>query len=116
MRDRVFYSICFGFVFGVLLRSFIFVDLYFALLFSGIFFTVFLFFKLVSKRNWGIIASIFVLAFCLGILRFHTTDKLAPSIFSAKGGPAYGWEVSKIELTGIIIDEPVIGENNQKLN
>jgi len=108
MRDRIFYIICFGFLFGVLLRSFVFVNLYFVILFGVIFLTLLLFFSLISKNKWGIIASVFVLAFCLGILRFHLVDIPAPGIFEFNVG-------QKISLSGKIIDEPNIGESNQKL-
>ncbi len=115
MRDRVFYGACFGFVFGVLLRSFVLVDFYLAVLFSVVSFALLLFFSFISKNKWGILASIFILAFCLGIFRFHLADVSAPSVFSAKGGPAPGWESNKVKLSGVIVDEPSIGESNQKL-
>jgi len=51
MRDKVFYTICFGFLFGVLLRSFLFIDLYLIILFGAISFALFLFFTLISKNN-----------------------------------------------------------------
>jgi competence protein ComEC len=108
MRDRAFYIICFGFLFGVLLRSFVFVNFYLAILFSVIGFALFLFFSFISKNNWGILISIFVLVFCLGILRFQMVDIPAPNIFESQVG-------QKISLSGEIIDEPNIGENNQKL-
>lgn len=120
MKDRVFHAVCFGFVFGVLLRSFISVDFYLIILFSIIFFALFLFFILISKNKWparppdwsgasgGIIASIFVLAFCFGIFRFHMVDVPAPDVFESKVD-------QKVFLTGKIVDEPDIREDNQKL-
>ena len=51
----------------------------------------------------------FFLFLSLGILRFDYSDKEAPQIFESKVG-------NNISLTGIIIDEPDIRENNQKLN
>lgn len=53
--------------------------------------------------------SIFILAFSLGILRFHITDKPAPEIYESKVG-------QKAEFSGIIIDEADKRENNQKLD
>ncbi len=108
MQDRIFHSICFGFIFGVLLRSFLFVNFYLVVLFSVISVALFLFFSLVSKNKWGIITSIFILAFCLGIFRFHSVDVSPPSVFEAKVG-------QKVTLSGIITDEPSAGENNVKL-
>jgi competence protein ComEC len=108
MRDRVFYEICFGFLFGVLLRSFVSVDLYLVILSGLISFAIFLFFALISKNNWGILASIFVLTFSIGILRFHMVDVPAPGIFESQVG-------QKVSLSGEIIDEPSINENDQKL-
>ncbi|MCX6752675.1 MAG: ComEC/Rec2 family competence protein [Candidatus Nomurabacteria bacterium] len=132
MRDRIFYAICFGFIFGVLLRSFLFVNLYLAILFGIISVALILFFALISKDKWparnatpasnasrsdsgwhsvaggGIMISIFVLAFSFGILRFHMVDVPAPSIFESKVG-------QKVALSGEIIDEPSIKENNQQL-
>ncbi|MDO8659843.1 MAG: ComEC/Rec2 family competence protein [Candidatus Parcubacteria bacterium] len=111
MKDRIFYSICFGFILGVLLRSFIFVDFYLAILFGVIAFSLILFFALISKNNWGILISIFVLAFCLGVFRFHISDLSASNsagILADKVGQS-------VSLTGEVTDEPSVGESNQKL-
>jgi len=107
MRDRIFYSICFGFIFGVLLRSFLFVNLYLVILLAAISFALFLFFYLISKNKWGIIASIFIFTFSIGIFRFHLVDTPAPPFLESKLG-------QKASFSGKIIDEPNIGENNQK--
>ena len=108
MRDKVFYSICFGFLFGVLLRSFIAVDLYFTILSGVIILALFLFFKFISKNNWGILGSIFVLTFCFGIFRFHMVDAPNPVVFENHVG-------QKVAFSGKIIDEPNLKENNQQL-
>ena len=120
MQDRVFYTICFGFLFGVLLRSFLFVNVYFVILFSVIAFALFLFFSLVSKNKWparppewsgaggGILASIFILTFCFGIFRFNMMDVANPVVFESQVG-------QKVILSGEIVDEPNIKENNQQL-
>lgn len=108
MRDRIFYAICFGFIFGVFLRSFIFVDSYLAVLFGVIGFALFLSFSLISRNGWGITASIFVLAFCLGIFRFQMVDAPAPNVFESQVD-------QKVSFLGVIVDEPDIRENNQKL-
>src|SRR3989338_4216232 len=100
MQDRIFYAICFGFIFGVFLRSFLAVNYYLVILFGLIAFALILFFTLISKNKWGIIAGVFILTFCLGIFRFHLADRPAPQAIS---------------MEGVIVDEPDIRENNQKL-
>ncbi len=108
MRDRVFYIICFGFLLGVLLRSFIFVDLYLVILLGIISFALFLFFTLISKNNFGILFSIFILTFCFGIFRFNMVDVPNPTVLENQ-------VAQKVILSGEIVDEPSIKENNQQL-
>jgi len=108
VKDKIFYSVCFGFIFGVLLRSFLSVNFYTAIFFALISFSLVLFFLFISKNKIGIIACVFILAFSLGILRFHATDTVKPSIFESHLG-------QKMELSGII-NEPDIRESNQKLS
>src|SRR3989338_7762201 len=108
MRDRIFYSVCFGFIFGVLLRSFLFTDFYLVILFSLISLFLILFFSFVSKNNWALVFCCFVLAFSLGILRFHSADTPAPYILESQVG-------ENITLSGEVVDEPHIREDNQAL-
>lgn len=108
MRDRVFYTICFGFLFGVLLRSFVFVNIYFAFLFGIIAIALLIFFTLISKNKWGIIISVLVLTFSFGIFRFHLVDVPNPAIFESQVG-------QKAFFSGEIVDEPNIKENSQQL-
>ena len=108
MRDKVFYIICFGFLFGVLLRSFVLVNLYLVILFCLIASGLFLFFTFVSKNKWGIIASVFVFAFSFGIFRFQVVDVPNPPIFESQVG-------QKVTFSGEIVDEPSIKENNQQV-
>jgi len=108
MRDKIFYLICFGFIFGVLLRSFIFINLYLVGFFLLISFFSFLFFIFISRNKIIIPFCIFIFSFSLGILRFHTSDVSALEIFESKVG-------EKAELQGKIMDEPDIRETNQKL-
>ena len=120
MQDRIFYSLCFGFILGVLLRSFLFINLYLIILFGSISIALVLFFTLISKNKWparppdwsgaggGILISVFVLAICFGIFRFQMTDVPASGIFESQVG-------EKALFTGEIIDEPDMRENNQKL-
>src|SRR3989344_4558874 len=107
MQDKIFYLACFGFLFGVFLRSFVLVNFYFVVFLTVISLATFLLF-FIFKNNWGIIATIFVLTFSFGIFRFNTADKPAPLVFESKVG-------EKIILSGILSDEPSIRENNQHL-
>ena len=97
MQDRIFYAVCFGFATGVLIRSFVFVNPFVILLFVLVAFGI-----LIARNKWAVILTVFLLAFSLGIFRFHLADKEVP-------------EISGENLTGIIVDEPDIRENNQKL-
>lgn len=92
---------------GVLWRSFVLVNFYFVVLLILIACATLVLF-VIFKNKWGIIASIFVLALGLGILRFHSADVPAPESFETRVG-------EKITLTGIIADEPNVRENNQHL-
>jgi competence protein ComEC len=105
MQSRVFYGICFGFVVGVLVRSFVLVDSYLAIFFGVIALALFLFFSLISKNKWGIIVSIFVFTFSLGILRFHVADRPASTVFESKVG-------EQVDFSGLVVDEPSIRESN----
>ena len=108
MQEKVFYTICFGFLLGVLLRSFISVNFYFTLWLVGISFLLIFFHFFISKNKWGIITGIFVLTFSLGIFRFNMVDVSNPAIFENQVG-------QKATFSGEIIDEPSIKENNQQL-
>lgn len=91
-----------------MVRSFIFVNIYFLVLIGFLSLFIFLFFSFISIDKWGIIASIFIASFCLGVLRFHTVDNKAPEVFETQVG-------QEVILSGEIIDEPNLGEDNQKL-
>ncbi len=108
MQDRIFYASCFGFIFGVLLRSFVFVNFYTIILIGIIAVAIVFFHTFISKNKWGIFAGVFILAISFGIFRFNNVDVPAPQIFESSVG-------QKIILSGKIIDEPSIAENNQKL-
>src|SRR3989344_4307017 len=97
MQDRIFYAACFGFATGVLIRSFVFVNPFLILLFGLVAFGI-----LIARNKWAVILTVFLLSFSLGIFRFHLADKKVP-------------EISGESFTGIIVDEPDIRENNQKL-
>jgi len=109
MQDRIFYSTCFGFGFGVLLRSFVNVDFPSSFLLGLISSVLILFFTLISRNNWGIIASVFILTASIGILRFSYTETFLNSTSVVPG------EKILVMESGKIIDEPDIREDNQKL-
>jgi competence protein ComEC len=92
----------------VFLRSFVLLDLYFIFSFGVIAFALFLFFGFVSKNNWGILVSIFILFFCFGIFRFNLADRLAPEVFETQVG-------QNVSLEGVIVDEPSVRQNDQQL-
>lgn len=108
MRDRIFYSICFGFIFGVLLRSFVLVDIFLVILFSILALFFIFFFYFISKSKWGIIWSCFVLSFCFGVYHYHLVDVSPPTITEEYIG-------EKVSFVGLIIDEPELKERNKKI-
>jgi len=89
------------------LRSFVFVDFYLVILLSIISFAIFLFHFFISKNNWGVLVSIFILFFCFGIFRFNMVDIANPSVFESRVS-------QKSTFEGITADEPSIKENNQQ--
>jgi competence protein ComEC len=93
----------------VLLRSFVFVNLYFTILFGLISFVFLLFFGIISKNKLGVIVGVFILAFSFGIFRFNMVDVSLPIVFES--------QVDKKGIfSGEIIDEPSIGDTNQKFS
>lgn len=113
MKDRIFYSICFGFIFGVLLRSFlpaqagVFVNIYFIIFILGISCVVAIFSHF-AQLKWLTIVSIFIFSFSFGILKFHLAEVLPFRSYDGAIG-------ARMETEGLIIDEPNVRENNQKL-
>src|SRR3989344_4094723 len=101
MRDKIFFSVCFGFGVGVLLRSFFEINFYVVLFFALLALAA-AFISRDRYRDISIIISIFIFSLSLGILRFHLADKKVP-------------EIRGENFTGIIVDEPDMRENNQKL-
>ena len=91
----------------MLWRSFLPFDFYAAFFIgAGAAFMILFFAKLQSEKSGlKILIFVFVLAFSLGILRFHLSDKPAPEIFQKEMG-------NNLALSGIIADQPVEKENN----
>lgn len=108
MRDKIFYASCFGFLSGVLARSFLLVDFCFVALLALCAGAVFLFCALAGKHREILLGALFILAFASGVFRLHLADKPAPASFDAKVGKTE-------KFYGLIVDAPDIRENNQKL-
>ncbi len=108
MQDRIFYSTCFGFLFGILSRSFLLVNLYFLILFGLVAFALFIIFTFIRHNKWATIFLLFVLSFCFGIFRFHMVDESAPEVFES-------WVGQSNTFSGTIVDEPNIKPTNQQL-
>jgi len=121
MRDKIFYTACFAFLFGVLVRSFIPTSqgvgtptfssvgvFYFALLGVVVALALFVIFKFLSKSDFGILGSVFILLFSFGILRFHIADSPTPEIFESQ-------VVKRASLVGEVVDEPVWTEYSERL-
>jgi len=108
MQDRIFFATCFGFIFGVLLRSLVSLNLYTSIFIGVLATALFLIFTLTSKQKWGVIFAVFLLSFSLGVLRFHVADTDAPEVFEFK-------IEAVASFVGVIVDEPDNRENNQKL-
>ena len=107
MRDRIFYSICFGFTLGVLLRSFFIVN-FNLVIFTLIISFLSILFLYLSKTKWSLIISVFIFTLALGIYRFHMVAVEPPLFFESHVD-------ERVNLTGEIVDEPDIREFNQKL-
>lgn len=106
MQNRIFYAVCFGFILGILFRSLVFANIYLILFLGTVSLGLLLIF-LILKNKWGLIASIFIIFICLGAWRFHISDKFPTSLEPSLG--------TKATLTGVVVDEPDVRENNEKL-
>ncbi len=114
MKDRIFYAICLGFLGGTLLRSFVFIniDIVYSLgllaFFLLILFSLFVKSKRACLRRQGVLISVLMLTFTLGVFRFHIADDPNPEYFESKVG-------EKIAFEGFVVAEPDIREDNQKI-
>lgn len=96
MRNHIFYTACIGFGLGVLVRSFLHINLY-AIFVIGLGALVLLFFFAISKKSLSVLSSVFIIALLIGIVRFNLADRPAPRIFEARVG-------KDISLSGTILD------------
>jgi competence protein ComEC len=108
MLDKFLYLACFGFGAGVLLRSFVHVDLKQTFFICLIYISLILFCTFILKKNLDALISIFVLAFLFGILRFQMADVQPPASFES--------QVNKtISFSALIVDEPANNASQVKL-
>ena len=114
MKDKIFFSIVFGFIFGVLLNSLFMINIYVGILLSVISLGIIVFHKIISRNNWGVLAGIFVMAFSFGIFRFNFAENNIATVLDSWSGKQIEAGQS-VSLSGMISDEPEIKENNQKL-
>lgn len=104
MRDKIFYTTCFGFAFGIFLRSFIFINMYTVLWIGILAVFLLLLHSLILKNTLGILISVLVFTFSLGVLRFHIADEPAPAIFESQLGQT-------MTFSGKVIDEPGVTDD-----
>ena len=114
MKDKIFFSIVSGFIFGVFLCSLFFINIYVGILLCLISIGIFCFHKFISKSKWGILAGIFIFAFAFGIFRFDFAENNISTVLDSWSGREIQAGQS-VSLSGMISDEPQIKENNQKL-
>ena len=114
MKDKIFFSIVSGFIFGVFLGSLFSINFYVGILLTVISLGIILFHKFVSKSKWGILAGIFIFAFAFGIFRFDFAENNIATVLDSWSGREIQAGQS-VGLSGMISDEPQIKESNQKL-
>jgi competence protein ComEC len=74
MQDRIFYSISFGFICGILLASIFTWNAYLTYFVFLVSLILILVSKYILRNKWGIIASFFFLTFSVGIIYFNYFD------------------------------------------
>ncbi|MDQ5922635.1 MAG: hypothetical protein QG644_343 [Patescibacteria group bacterium] len=109
MKDKVIYSICFGFILGVLVSSFVYINLYTNIFIATLSGVAILLFYFIYKLKWGVIFAVIFLTLSLGIFRFNLALDEESLIFDNRIG-------DYLSINGIVIDSPSVGDKNQKLN
>jgi len=99
MLDRIFYSISFGYIGGVFLGSGFEIDFYWNILLTFLSLISIIFFYIISRNKWGMIASFFILFLSFGILYFNYFNNKPAPIFLERQVE------SEVSLTGVIIDD-----------
>lgn len=109
MKDKILFTVCFGFIFGVLLASFVSINIYTNIHIAFMAMSLFMVLFVILKSKWGIIFSIFLLTISLGIFRFNFEDRKDLNYF-------YSLVSQEVSLEGVLVDEPTIGDKTQRLN
>ena len=109
MKDKAIYAICFGFILGIFVSSFLYINLYTNIFIATLAGVVFFISNFVYKSKWGIISAIFFVSISLGVLRFNIALSGENLIFEDRIG-------DYVSISGVVMDSPAIGDKNQKLN
>ena len=109
MKDKAIYAICFGFILGIFVSSFLYINLYTNIFIATLAGVAFFISNFVYKSKWGIISAIFFVSISLGVLRFNIALSGENLIFEDRIG-------DYVSISGVVMDSPAIGDKNQKLN
>lgn len=109
MKDKIIYAICFGFILGILVSSFVYINLYTNIFIATLSGVVILLSTYIYKSKWGIIFAFFILGASLGIFRLDLALNKDSVIYEDRVG-------EYMSISGVVVDSPVIGDKNQKLN
>ncbi len=108
MKDSIFYTICFGFILGVFVRSFILVNVYVAALILLLACALLIIFGFIYKNKLGVVIITFVLFLSLGVMRFGSVDVAPPHTFEKLAD-------ARVSLMGEVVDPPILGEKSDRL-
>jgi competence protein ComEC len=109
-NSRLFYTLFSGFIFAVFVCSFVKISFDIAIFILLLATAIFVYGKFKAEAKVAVVLiSVFVFSFALGVLRYDFKE-IRPKVdnLASKVG-------QKVELTGIIIDEPNIKEKNAQL-
>jgi competence protein ComEC len=107
MKDKIFYLACFGFIVGVFLHSFVFINIHILSFCFLIFLSMCIFF-VILKNKQAIFLFTFLLLLLVGILRFNQFEKRSELIFQ-------NYLEKEVVFTGIVSSEPEIKDSSQRI-
>ncbi len=108
VRDKLLLTILFSFLFGIAIRSFLPVSIFFVLIFLGGAAGALLLFAIHSKKSAFLLIPIALASFSCGIARFASVDTFPDQSLLETVGES-------TVLSGIVVDEPDMRANSQKL-